>query len=120
MDQKVILMILAVVAVLAYFQLNSSNPVSPTTYKAPGNSSSSPSSPSTPSTPSTPAVVANVNWKGYAYTKDGRCGPSNNNTACGGTQCCSVFGWCGGQKGQNDDWCKTLNANNGEFDSLKP
>ena len=119
MDQKVILMILAVVAVLAYFQLNSSsNPVSPTTYRAPANSSSS-SSPS-PSSPLSPAVVANVNWKGYAYTKDGRCGPSNNNTACGGTQCCSTFGWCGGKKGENDDWCKTFNANNGEFDSLKP
>jgi hypothetical protein len=38
------------------------------------------------------------------YSTDGRCGPEFNNTACTGSACCSQFGWCGGSKGNNDQY----------------
>lgn len=61
-----------------------------------------------------------VNWAGNSFTTDGRCGPSFGNKACNGQQCCSQFGWCGGQKGQNDDWCGKFKAFDGRFDGEKP
>jgi hypothetical protein len=61
-----------------------------------------------------------TNWSGNAFTSDGRCGPQFGNKACNGKQCCSQFGWCGGQKGQNDDWCGKFKAFDGKFDGEKP
>ena len=68
-----------------------------------------------------PAYIAppDTNWAGYKFG-DGRCGPQYGNKACSGTSCCSAFGWCGGTKGQKDDWCWTYRAYNGKFDGQKP
>jgi len=51
----------------------------------------------------------------YTYTgikyrnesKDGRCGPSIEKR-CPGSQCCSEYGWCGGQKGVKSDYCTSM------------
>jgi hypothetical protein len=67
-----------------------------------------------------PVVAPTTNWAGQPFSKDNRCGPSFNNTACTGTSCCSTFGWCGGSKGQNDDWCGKYHGFNGKYDALKP
>ena len=69
---------------------------------------------------SMPPMAPTTNWAGREFSKDGRCGPQYGNKACGGTSCCSAFGWCGGTKGQRDDWCWTYHAANGEFDGQKP
>ena len=66
------------------------------------------------------AETATKNWAGFIFSTNGQCGPSNNNTACTGTSCCSIFGWCGGSKGGNDDWCKTYHGFDGKYDALKP
>ena len=57
----------------------------------------------------------------YPVTKNGRCGPEHK-TSCPGSQCCSKFGWCGGSKGTNDEWCmnKTSGDWNGKFDGSGP
>ena len=64
-------------------------------------------------------IAPTTNWAGHPFG-DGRCGPQYGNKACGGTSCCSAFGWCGGTKGQKDDWCWVYRAYNGEFDGQKP
>jgi hypothetical protein len=61
-----------------------------------------------------------TNWAGRELSTDGRCGAQNGNKACGGTSCCSAFGWCGGTKGQKDDWCWTYRDYNGSYDGQKP
>ena len=69
---------------------------------------------------SSESATSSVNWAGNSFTSDGRCGPSFGNKACGGKQCCSQFGWCGGQKGQNDDWCRNNGGFGGNFNGEKP
>jgi hypothetical protein len=64
--------------------------------------------------------VSDVNWAGRKFTKDGRCGPQFENKACTGKACCSIFGWCGGSTGQDDDWCGKFKAFNGEYNGEKP
>ena len=68
----------------------------------------------------TPPV--DVNFSGRIRGTDGRCGPDFNNTACGGSACCSQFGWCGGSSGTNSAWCADNNhgINNGDFDGSAP
>lgn len=44
-----------------------------------------------------------VNYGGIT-SSGGSCG---NNKRCPGAQCCSRWGWCGGQKGERSDWCST-------------
>ena len=117
MDTKMIMIIVAVVLVLisssigSYFMMSGGSEDS--------SSSTSPASTPPASTPPPPATPT-VNWAGNAFTSDGRCGPQFGNKACNGTQCCSQFGWCGGQKGQNDDWCGKFKAFEGKFDGEKP
>jgi hypothetical protein len=65
-------------------------------------------------------VVTGKNWKGYNISTNGRCGPSYGNTACPGKQCCSIFGWCGGEAGKNDAWCRTYKGFSGIFDGINP
>ena len=45
----------------------------------------------------------------YKISTNYKCGPQNDNTHCPGTQCCSQFGWCGGQIGKKSDWCHDNN-----------
>lgn len=59
------------------------------------------------------------NWAGYKFSSNGRCGPQFGNTACPGTQCCSIYGWCGGEVGKNDDWCSKYKGFNGMFNGKK-
>ena len=63
-----------------------------------------------------------VNFAGRTRSTDGRCGPGFNNTACGGTACCSQWGWCGGSSGQASDWCSNSRhgISNGDFDGSRP
>ena len=69
----------------------------------------------------TPVYLApTTNWAGRELTKDGRCGAQYGNKACPGTSCCSAFGWCGGTKGQKDDWCWNYRDYNGTYDGQKP
>jgi hypothetical protein len=55
-----------------------------------------------------------IKWNPLAapltVTKDGKCGPANNNTKCPGNQCCSQFGWCGGDASglAASDWCPNV------------
>lgn len=58
------------------------------------------------------------NIEKFAVSTNGRCGPNYGNTSCSNNQCCSIFGWCGGQKGQNDDWCATYHGYNGAYDGI--
>ena len=60
-----------------------------------------------------------INWKGYKISTNGKCGPNADNTACPGEQCCSIHGWCGGKKGQNDAWCGNR-MSNGIYDGQSP
>jgi hypothetical protein len=66
------------------------------------------------------AKIQTTNWAGFEYSKNGRCGPDFGNTACSGNACCSQFGWCGGKKGKNDDWCGKYKGFDGRFDHHKP
>ena len=68
----------------------------------------------------TPVYLKPTNWAGREITTDGRCGAQNGNKACPGANCCSAFGWCGGTKGQKDDWCWTYRDYNGTYDGQKP
>ena len=61
-----------------------------------------------------------TNWKGYATSTDGRCGPDFNNKGCGDSSCCSTLGYCGGVTGGADAWCKTMNLSNGIYDAVEP
>lgn len=68
----------------------------------------------------TPVYLApTTNWAGYKFSTNGRCGPQYGNTACTGSSCCSIFGWCAGTKGQKDDWCWRYNAAGGRYDGQK-
>lgn len=126
MENGLLLAIIAIIVVAAYLFLSSPPPpVVPTAYKAPTVTAPYAAQPTAPSAaasviPSAAPAPSNVNWKGHPYSTDGRCGPNFNNTACTGTACCSTFGWCGGKKGNADDWCGTFHANNGEYDALQP
>lgn len=67
-----------------------------------------------------------TNWKGYEISTNNRCGPEFGNKACGGTSCCSKFGYCWGGDGA---WIKCNAASrqmfgdtlvNGDYDAVKP
>lgn len=54
-------------------------------------------------------------------SKDGHCGVNFNNKRCPGKQCCSQFGWCGGEQGKASDWCSVnvvnhVGASDGKYD----
>ncbi len=61
-----------------------------------------------------------VNWKGYKYSTDGKCGPVFGNTACPGNQCCSSNGYCGGTKDGNDAYCGAEHGYVGYYDGQQP
>ena len=82
---------------------------------------SAPTSQTTPVAASTSvSTPASTNWAGNKFSTNGRCGPNFGNTACSGTQCCSIVGWCGGVKGGTDPWCGRLHGFEGKFDGQKP
>jgi hypothetical protein len=67
------------------------------------------------------------NWAGKTLSTNGRCGPSYNNTACPGKQCCSKYSWCGGSSAHNSAWCsytdhkhKYHGVSDGIYDGVKP
>ena len=64
--------------------------------------------------------VSTKNWSGYEYTADGRCGPQFGNKSCQNKKCCSKLGWCGGVKGEKDDWCGAQHGFDGKFDAENP
>ena len=49
-----------------------------------------------------------------SVSTNGRCGPNHGKTICPGNTCCSIYGWCGGVKGQNSAWC--YNNGKGDYD----
>lgn len=51
------------------------------------------------------SLTSIMNWNGKMVSTNGRCGPGFNGTACGGTACCSQWGWCGGTVNTRSDWC---------------
>jgi len=51
------------------------------------------------------AKINPVSGGPITISTDGKCGPENGNTTCPGSQCCSRFGWCGGNLGGYSDWC---------------
>lgn len=77
---------------------------------------------STPILSNTSSINSTLN-SSLVVSKDGRCGPSFNNTKCfsinGNKTCCSQFGWCGGVQGSNDAWCANSGkgVENGKYDA---
>lgn len=54
-------------------------------------------------------------------SEDGRCGAKFGNARCRYGQCCSQFGWCGGEHDKKSDWCSVdrsyhTGAFNGKYD----
>lgn len=66
------------------------------------------------------ALYSEKNWAGKVLSTDGGCGPNNNDKACPGMKCCSMFGFCGGFKGQNDYYCGTNHGFEGLYDGREP
>ena len=79
-----------------------------------GNSVASANSVSTDATVSTGGPLITR----APISTDGRCGVDFENKRCPGTQCCSKYGWCGGERGKPSDWCATNNrgVSDGKFD----
>lgn len=50
--------------------------------------------------------------KKYPVSTDGRCGRQFNNSRCGPGQCCSPWGWCGGEIGKPSAWCSVNGGRN--------
>lgn len=64
-----------------------------------------------------------MNWKGYSIRNDYKCGKiSGKDVGCGGRQCCSKYGWCGGSSGTASDWCHDSKHGtlNGIYDAVQP
>ena len=60
-----------------------------------------------------------INWKGYGYSTNDRCGPDFNNTACPANKCCSSLGYCGGTTGDESAWC-TGSKSGGDYNDKEP
>ena len=52
-------------------------------------------------------------------TTNGRCGPQYGNQTCINNACCSIHGWCGGDKTAQDKgvWCTTAHGFTGKYDA---
>ena len=56
-----------------------------------------------------------VEWDNHPWnpplvvSTNGRCGPFQGYTRCPGTQCCSSYGWCGGERGEYSGHCYDRN-----------
>lgn len=66
------------------------------------------------------AVYQDKNWAGKVVSTDGRCGPNYKETSCPGMKCCSMFGFCGGFKGQTDSYCGNNHGFDGVYDGREP
>lgn len=66
------------------------------------------------------AVKPAVNWAGYKFSTNERCGPKYGNKACPGKQCCSIYGVCGGSTGKKDLWCGKFKGFDGKYNGEKP
>lgn len=51
------------------------------------------------------SLTSIISWNGKLISTNGRCGPDFNGTACGGSACCSQWGWCGGTVNGQSPWC---------------
>lgn len=80
--------------------------------------------------PKTELPGINFAWTGVKakVSTNGKCGASNGNTICPGSQCCSSSGWCAGGIGFSSAWCsvrKNINSTyytyiggNSEYDGV--
>ena len=66
------------------------------------------------------AITQEKNWAGKVTSTNARCGPNENETSCPGMECCSMFGHCGGFKGQSDYYCGSNHGWSGLYDAKQP
>ena len=61
----------------------------------------------------TSLIILGVLYKSVWYKRENfqkNCGPGHGYKSCGGSNCCSKYGWCSGTKGTKSDWCHQYKA----------